>query len=141
MKLLNTCLLIIIFSMPLSSSAVESEVWIKEQTWEMTFNTGNTDALAELYTTDAIVVPPSLEILNAREQIKNYWSAQKEAGTENFRLQTINYRQNGDVIYQTAIWVATVISNGVATELDGEMTNVIARQSDGSWKIQLQSWN
>jgi ketosteroid isomerase-like protein len=62
-------------------------------------------------------------------------------GTDSFRVQTINVSIEDDIIYQTAVWIATVTSNGVATDLEGEMTNVIARQSDGSWKIQLQSWN
>ena len=116
-------------------------MWINNKTWELAFNAGDTDALTRLYSEDAIVVPPSLEILNAPEKIKDYWTNQILSGTDNFRVQTINLKVQGDVIYQTAVWIATVTSNGVATDLDGEMTNVIARQTDGSWKIQLQSWN
>jgi ketosteroid isomerase-like protein len=142
MKLLNILILTLLMS---SASAVpstsETEMWINNKTWEVAFNTGNTAALADLYSEDAIVMPPSLEIFNAPETIENYWIDQIHAGTDNFRVQTINLRVEEDVIYQTAIWIATVTSNGVSTDLDGEMTNVIARQQDGSWKIKLQSWN
>ena len=35
----------------------------------------------------------------------------------------------------------SVLGNGEVSRLEGQMTNVLARQPDGSWKIQLQSWN
>ena len=142
MKLLNILILTLIVS---SAGAVpsisESEMWINNKTWEVAFNTGNTAALSDLYSEDAVVMPPSLEILNAPDTIENYWVEQIHAGTDNFRVQTINLKVENDVIYQTAVWIATVTSNGVSTDLDGEMTNVITRQEDGSWKIKLQSWN
>ncbi len=141
MKLINILILSLFVSTASATTASESETWVNNKTWEMTFNSGDTQALAALYTEDAIVVPPSLEILNTQEAIESYWAKQIMTGTDNFRVQTINVRIDGDLIYQTAVWVATVTSNGVATDLDGEMTNVIARQEDGSWKIQLQSWN
>jgi len=142
MKLLNILILTLIVS---SAGAVpstsESEMWINNKTWEVAFNTGNAAALTDLYSEDAVVMPPSLEILNAPDTIENYWVEQMHAGTDNFRVQTINLKVENDVIYQTAVWIATVTSNGVSTDLDGEMTNVITRQEDGSWKIKLQSWN
>ena len=142
MKLINTLILVLLVSSASAATgSTESDMWINNKSWELAFNAGDTDALTSLYSEDAIVVPPSLEILNAPEEIKDYWTNQILSGTDNFRVQTINLRVQGDVIYQTAVWIATVTSNGVATDLDGEMTNVIARQTDGSWKIQLQSWN
>ena len=142
MKLLNILILsLLMFPASAVPNASESELWITNKTWEIAFNTGDTAALTELYSEDAIVVPPSLEILNAPQTIENYWIEQIHAGTDNFRVQTINLKIEEDVIYQTAVWIATVTSNGVSTDLDGEMTNVITRQQDGSWKIKLQSWN
>ena len=142
MKLIYTLVLALFVSLTSAATAsAESDIWINNKNWEIAFNSGDTDALASLYTEDAIVVPPSLEILDAQEEIKNYWANQYMEGTDNFQIQTINLRIHGDVIYQTAVWLATSTSNGVATDLDGEMTNVMSRQEDGSWKIQLQSWN
>lgn len=142
MKLINIFLLaLFVSSSSATTTALESDAWINNKTWEMAFNSGDTAALANLYAEDAIVVPPSLEILNAQKEIELYWANQILTGTDNFRVQTINLRVEDDVVYQTAVWIATITSNGVATDLDGEMTNVIARQQDGSWKIQLQSWN
>ena len=134
-------LTLFIASVGAATESIESNIWINNLSWELAFNSGDMEALVNLYTKDAVVVPPSLEILTAQEEITKFWANQILTGTDNFRLQTINLRLHGDVIYQTAVWVATKTSNGVATDLDGEMTNVITRQEDGSWKIQLQSWN
>jgi len=134
-------LALLVSSASAATGSTESDMWINNKTWELAFNAGDTDALGKLYTEDAVVMPPSLEILNAPGKIKDYWDNQILSGTNNFRVQTINLRVQDDVVYQTAVWIATVTSNGVATDLDGEMTNVLARQTDGSWKIQLQSWN
>jgi ketosteroid isomerase-like protein len=142
MKLINTLILAFLVSSASAATAdAESDMWINSKIWELAFKTGDTDALARLYSEDAIVIPPSLEILNAPAKIKDYWNMQILNGFDNLRVQTINHRVDGDVIYQTAVWIATVTSNGVATDFDGEMTNVLSRQLDGSWKIQLQSWN
>ena len=124
-----------------TTEPIESEVWINNKSLEMAINSGDTSALAGLYAKDAFVVPPSLEILNAQDEIRNNWVSQKLTGTENFQVQTVNLRLHDDLIYQTAVWFATVTENGIAIELGGEMTNVIGRQDDGSWKIKLQSWN
>ncbi len=142
MKLLYTLILTLLTtSASATTEYVESDIWINNKTWEIAINSGDMTALANLYTADAVIVPPSLEILNAQDEIEKFWVNQIQTGTDNFRVQTINLSVHGNVIYQTAVWIATKVSNGVATDLDGEMTNVITRQEDGSWKIQLQSWN
>ncbi len=91
MKLFNTALLVLsISTASMSAQAAESDIWINNKTWEMAVNSGNTAALADLYTNDAVVVPPSLEILDAEDEIKEFWSRQITSGTDNFRVQTIN---------------------------------------------------
>ena len=142
MKMLYSVIMaLLLASANATTEPIESEVWINNKSLEMAINSGDTSALADLYAKDAFVVPPSLEILNAQDEIRNNWVSQKLTGTENFQVQTVNLRLHDDLIYQTAVWFATVTENGIAIELGGEMTNVIGRQDDGSWKIKLQSWN
>jgi len=142
MKMMYSVIMaLLVASTNATTEPIESEVWINNKSLEMAINSGDTSALADLYAKDAVVVPPSLKILNAQDEIRNNWVSQKLTGTENFQVQTVNLRLHDDLIYQTAVWFATVTENGIAIELGGEMTNVIGRQDDGSWKIKLQSWN
>ena len=108
--------------------------------FESAFNSGNAVQLAELYTVDAIVVAPSQEIVKARSEIRDFWAQKIDTGTSRFRVHAINVREDGASAYQTAAWSATVTSNGKASELYGEMTSILARQADGSCKIQVQNW-
>jgi len=108
--------------------------------WEEAFNTGDTSALTRLYAEGATVVPPSMEIVNDHPEIAHFWAAKYGAGTRDFKLDTINLRVEGDRIYQTSVWSASVNSAGHSHPIDGEMTSVLERQADGSWKIALQNW-
>lgn len=108
--------------------------------FESAFNSGDAAVLANLYTEDAIVVSPSQEIIQARPGIRDFWANKMDTGTSTFQVHAINQRENGNSAYQTAVWNATVTSNGRASEFYGEMTSVLARQPDGSWKILVQNW-
>ena len=142
MKMMYSVIMaLLVASANATTEPIESEVWINNKSFEMAINSGDSSALAGLYAKDAVVVPPSLEILNAQDEIRKNWVSQKLTDAENFQVQTVNLRLQDDLIYQTAVWFATVTENGVAIELGGEMTNVMARQNDGSWKIKLQNWN
>ncbi len=111
--------------------------------WELAMNSGNPETFAKLYTKDAIIMVPSLEIFSTRLDIQNFWLKTISPIMNNFQVETISIRVEGDVAYQTAVWFASVTSNGVTTDIDidGEMTTVLQRQHDGSWKVRLQSWN
>jgi uncharacterized protein (TIGR02246 family) len=108
--------------------------------WESAFNTGDTTTLSRLYATDATLIAPSLEIVSDRAEIEKFWAAKFGAGVRDFRLDQINLRADGDRVYQTAVWSASVNTTGHSHAIDGEMSSVLERQPDGSWKIQLQNW-
>ncbi|HEY7841073.1 MAG TPA: DUF4440 domain-containing protein [Gammaproteobacteria bacterium] len=108
--------------------------------WESAFNTGDTTALSRLYAADATLIAPSLEIVSERVEIEKFWAAKFGAGVRDFRLDRINLRADGDRVYQSAAWSASVNTAGRSHAIDGEMTSVIERQSDGTWQIRLQNW-
>jgi ketosteroid isomerase-like protein len=109
--------------------------------WANTVNTGDTAAIARLYTDDAVLVSPGTELIAAPGAIGDYWIAKRKSGASDFRVLSVNERLDGDTLYQSAVWTSKFTSNGRISQLEGQMTNVLARQPDGSWKIQLQSWN
>jgi uncharacterized protein (TIGR02246 family) len=109
--------------------------------WEQAFDAGDAPALAALYTTDAIVVSPGLEIVNRVEEIEKFWAEKIASGTRDFRVRPINLRTDGDRVYQTAAWSAALMVEGRLNRFDGEMTTVLERQTDDSWKIRLQHWH
>ncbi len=124
-----------------ASTASLAEPVLPASLWANAVNSGDTAAIANLYTDDAVLVSPGTELIAAPGAIGDYWIAKRKSGASDFRVLSVNERIEGDTLYQSAVWTSTFTGNGRVTALEGQMTNVLARQPDGSWKIQLQSWN
>ena len=144
MKILNTLLLLIAATMTgIVNARADDSAAINtlNNQWDAAVNQGDTRQLVSLYADDAVMLPPSSEILSDREAIKNYWDDLRSVGIDDFVISTIDLQIDGDKAYQTMLWEATRTADGNVIEFNGNMSNVLARQEDGSWKITLQSWN
>jgi uncharacterized protein (TIGR02246 family) len=135
--------LLSLFSSYATSAATESvDVERLNSRWVSSFEKGNTKALMDLYTDNALVFPPSSEILEGQTAIAAYLNGLKENGITEYSISNVDTQIIGDIAYETALWEATRIgTNGTTFNFEGNITNVLERQSDGSWKIKLQSWN
>jgi len=110
--------------------------------WVSSFQKGNTEALMSLYTENALVFPPSSEILEGPAEIVAYLESLRKIGVTEYSISNVDTEIKGDTVYETALWEATRIdTNGTVFNFEGNITNVLEKQSDGSWKIRLQSWN
>ncbi len=106
------------------------------------FMTGNTTKLAELYTNNAVMLPPSSEILTSNESIKAYWDELKKAGIKEYSIYPVELKVKGDRAYTSGLWEATrITAEGSTVYLNGNISNVFEKQEDGTWKITVQSWN
>jgi uncharacterized protein (TIGR02246 family) len=138
---MNTQKLILTAALGLAMTGAYGEAPSATAAWAAAVNSGDRAALALLYTDDAVMVSPASEIISAPEAISDYWTSQRLSGASDFRVLSVNERVDGDTLYQSAVWATSYRSNGRISALDGQMTNVLVRQPDGSWKIRLQSWN
>jgi len=145
MKMLNKIMFVIAVTMSglVSAQADDSSaISALNSNWGVAVNKGDTTQMASMYADDAVMMPPSSEILSDSNSIKNYWDSLREVGIDAYAIQTIDLRIDGDQAYQTALWEATRnAADGNVFEFKGNMSNVLERQKDGSWKIKLQSWN
>lgn len=145
MKKLITMLLLITVSVSGLANAVADEATAINALnikWDTAVNQGDTMQLASLYADNAVMMPPSSEILSDRGAIKNYWDNLREVGIDVYAISTVDLRIDGDTAYQTVLWDATRnAADGNVIQFNGNMSNVLERQKDGTWKIKLQSWN
>ena len=110
--------------------------------WEFASISGQTVRLLDMYTENAIVIPPTSEILSDPSAIEGYWAEVMASGVSEYVIDTVNLHVEGDVAHQTALWQASIMTeDGNVIHFDGAMTNVLERQDDGLWKIRMQSWN
>ncbi|MEX2524004.1 MAG: nuclear transport factor 2 family protein [Gammaproteobacteria bacterium] len=109
--------------------------------WQEAMNRSLDDTeLKALYTRNAVVVPPSQEILGDAD-FTDFLNRHIRIRMDDFQIQSISLRMDGDRVYQSAVWMATIDDAGEQREIDGELTNVFLRQADGTWKIEFQNWN
>lgn len=109
--------------------------------WQEAMNRSLKDTqLKAFYTRNAVVVPPSQEILGDAD-FADFLNRHIRMRMDDFQIQSISLRMDGDRVYQSAVWMATIDDAGERREIDGELTNVFLRQADGTWKIEFQNWN
>ncbi len=110
--------------------------------WSSGYTQGNTEGLTGLYTENAVVFPPSSEILEGRTEIQAYLEGMRKAGVSEYSIFNVDTDIQENIIYESALWEATRVDNeGNITKLEGNISNVFEKQNDGSWKIKFQSWN
>ena len=145
MKKLNTLLLMIMLpvsSLVAAGASDPSAIDALNQNWGAALNSGKTSDLVNLYAKGAVMLPPTSQILSEPAAIKDYWEGLRKVGVNDYVISTVDLRIEGDTAYQTALWVATrKATDGNVIQFEGNMSNVLERQKDGSWKIKLQSWN
>jgi len=106
------------------------------------FNKGQIKELSGLYTRDAVVMPPSSEILTGWTAISHYWEGLRQAGFREYNIYNVELRTVGDIAYQTGLWQAIRKDPaGNIIRLEGNISNVLTREKNGNWKIKMQSWN
>jgi ketosteroid isomerase-like protein len=96
------------------------------------------DALDNIYTADARILPPGADLIQGRAQIKNFWKqAIVSLGVKDAKLSTVDAAAAGD----------TVVEVGRADlTLEGGQTLAVKyvvhwKQEDGIWKWHTDIWN
>jgi len=107
--------------------------------WATAYNAGDLDALAALYTEDAVIMPPNGERVNGHEAMKALARSYIEAGAVEIELPPPDAY---DVSGETA-WIEGTYR---FTAPDGSPLDVgkyldIYRFEDGVWRIQHHMWS
>jgi ketosteroid isomerase-like protein len=110
--------------------------------WSNSYTDDSTGKLMTLYSDDAIMFPPSSEILEGKSDISAYLESMKSVGVKEYSISNVDLNVQGNTAYSTELWEATrVDASGNSIVLEGNITNVFEKQENGSWKIKYQSWN
>ena len=111
-------------------------------TWNATFNSGNSSALAILYTKNATLSPGNGEILVGQEQIGNLFKSFMDNGVHNHSIETIDAYRDHNQIVQLGRWRAEGVNDKQeAISFGGVLMTVIEQDSDGVWLTRSHTWN
>jgi uncharacterized protein (TIGR02246 family) len=104
------------------------------QAWEKAYNGGDIDALVELYEPHATIIPEPGSPVTGQAAIREAL-APFLALNGQIQLRTAAVIESGDLAVAYADWSLTggADPDGNPVNMEGRSTEVMRRQSDGSW--------
>lgn len=145
MNKLNYLILLIIITVSASLNAnadAVSDINDLNEALTSKYVAGEIPGMIDLYKENAVMLPPSSEILVGTGAIEGYWENLKAIGVKVYTIYPVELNIEGNVAYATALWEAKRITGtGDVITMDGNLSNVYEKQENGNWKIKLQSWN
>ena len=102
------------------------------QQFEKSFNQGDAEGLASLYTEDAKILPPNMDIVEGRSAIQTYWQGALEMGIKSFKGEMIDADFSGNLGYLVGKYILYDSDN---QELDQGRWISVLNNIDGKWKV------
>lgn len=112
--------------------------------WLRAYNTRLGAAVfSELYTKDALVLPPNEKPVVGAEAIGKYWAEiAKDAGIKNHTFEIVSIEHDGNHAYQVSRWALDVVNGkGETTKVGGNTVRIFERQPNGKWLIKVHIYN
>ena len=102
----------------------------------------NFDALSQIYTADACILPPGAPMISGRDNIQEFWRAQIQAANiKSAVLSSLEILPAGDSIVEIGRVELTIEpADQTATVLQAKYV-VYWKQEDGHWKWHRDIWN
>jgi uncharacterized protein (TIGR02246 family) len=99
-------------------------------------------AIADLYTDDAVEMPPNMAAVKGRAAIQQYYEKQFAAGKiARFSLTHLETRSLGETGYDVGTYQQSItVAGGAAMEDSGKYT-VIVKRAGGRWRVAYAIYN
>lgn len=105
------------------------------------FGKRNFDALDQIYTVNARILPPGAPMVSGRNAIKEFWSNMVQSvEAKSAVLTSVDVLPAGDGLVEIGRATLTAGPEGQVTELEVKYV-VHWQQEDGKWKWNVDIWN
>ena len=110
---------------------------------------GDSKALAQAYTEDALMLPPDATRVVGYSAIEALWKSWIDAGIKNLTLKSTDVDSNGDLAYEVGEFTLQVpfksqnssTDEGNPSTASGNYLVVWKRGADGVWRLKVHTWN
>lgn len=120
----------------------EDDVKSAYAAWDAAFGKKDAKAIAAFYADDAIFLPATHEAIKGPVGVEKFFSGIFASGVTRHRLELIEAHGNGTLLFGAAKWSANgKDASGKDEPWGGLATHIFERQSDGSLKIKLHTFN
>lgn len=102
---------------------------------------GDAQAIAKLYTEDAILLPERGELVKGRQAIGEFWKTAMDGGVKSVTVTTLDVGGSGDLAHEVGTVLLTLQAEGrPPATASAKFVVVWKREADG-WKIHRDIWN
>jgi uncharacterized protein (TIGR02246 family) len=106
---------------------------------------GDYNTIAGFFSDDAIFLPAYEPMVRGKEAILENGKKSVESGVRysTFKINSSDTFGSGDIVYEIGTFEInfTMPNNTTAMNDHGKYLNVWQRQTDGSWKLKVETWN
>ncbi|HEX2249132.1 MAG TPA: SgcJ/EcaC family oxidoreductase [Gemmatimonadales bacterium] len=107
-------------------------------------NAGDADAVAAVYTGNAMLLPPNAPPQRGQSAIRKFWDGFFQAYTVKFEIGSDTIEGRGDLAYNVGHYRFTAVPKarsepGMADE--GKFVEILRKQPDGSWKYVVDMYS
>jgi uncharacterized protein (TIGR02246 family) len=105
--------------------------------FDLAANASDADGLTELYTGNAVRIPPNEPALLGKEAIRAHFQEFYDQFTEEAENIVVDVYVSGDLAFSRGTWtsVKTPREGGESFKLNGNWVSIQRKQPNGSWKI------
>src|SRR5215475_10334914 len=121
------------------ASAQKAEIDAANGKWVASFNKGDFDGLAQLYTADAIAFPPGSAMVRGRAAIGKMWKSMAEQ-VSNPKVTTLEVKRLGPSAVREIGTFSLMTTGPSPKEVSGKYL-VVWERFRGDWKLAADIWN
>ena len=108
------------------------------QQFEKSFNQGDAEGLASLYSEDAKILPPNMDIVEGKNAVQSYWQGALDMGIKSFKGELIDADSSGNLGYFVGKYKLYDNDN---QEVDQGKWISVLKNIDGKWKVHRDIFN
>jgi uncharacterized protein (TIGR02246 family) len=109
-------------------------------TWDETFNKGDTSSLGKLYSSDGKVIPAGGAAVKGPEAIAAFFADLQTKGFKDHKITIQDASEKGEYLILTGRWQLTGPGEAGEVQYGGNWVNVLERHGS-DWRVVLHTWN
>ena len=114
----------------------------RSQDFVAAFNRGDMDAIAGMYTEQAMAFPPDAPVVTGRAALRRLWQSSREGGVDRVALRTESVEGSGELAVETGTGQLHVrAADGTLTKQHLKFVVVWRQEGDGVWRLHRDIWN
>jgi uncharacterized protein (TIGR02246 family) len=142
MTLYPAALSVLLLVSPAAHADPAGDIRTAYAAWDAAFNKGDAKAVAALYQQDAIFLPATHDVIKGADGVQTFFGGLFQMGVTGHKLELIEARGDENMLIGTAKWSATgKDANGAEQPWSGVATHVFEKQTDGSLKLAVHTFN